>query len=186
MKIIKYLAISIVLIVISGTSFLYSGIYPMGADVAHSPLTYWALETMREKSIARAARNIEVPKDLMTPKRLLAGGLDYNDMCASCHLKPGKAQSDLSIGLYPRPPNLAMALRNSQALNESPRAYNELLAGRQFWIIKHGIKASGMPAWGVTHDDQRIWNMVAFIQKLPQLSGEQYQILTSRGEDDAD
>jgi mono/diheme cytochrome c family protein len=35
-------------------------------------------------------------------------------------------------------------------------------ARRQFWIIKHGVKASGMPGWGPAHDDQRIWAMAAF------------------------
>ena len=52
---------------------------------------------------------------------------------------------------------------------------------RQFWIIKHGIKASGMPAWGPTHSDERIWKMVAFLQSLPSLTPDQYQILTARG-----
>lgn len=51
---------------------------------------------------------------------------------------------------------------------------------QKFWIITHGIKASGMPAWGPGHDDERIWNMVAFLQRLPRLTAEQYQILTAR------
>jgi ketosteroid isomerase-like protein len=44
---------------------------------------------------------------------------------------------------------------------------------------------TAMPAWGATHDDQRIWAMVAFLQKLPSLTPEQYQILTARGEGDS-
>jgi mono/diheme cytochrome c family protein len=56
---------------------------------------------------------------------------------------------------------------------------------RRFWIIKHGIKASGMPAWGPGHDDERLWNMVALLKRLPDLSPEQYQILTARGGDNA-
>ena len=51
--------------------------------------------------------------------------------------------------------------------------------GRIFGVIKHGIKASGMPAWGKTHDDQRIWAMVAFIKQLPTLTPNQYQVLTA-------
>lgn len=51
-------------------------------------------------------------------------------------------------------------------------------------MIKHGIKASGMPAWGPTHDDQRIWAVVAFLQKLPELTPQQYQVLTARSEED--
>jgi mono/diheme cytochrome c family protein len=56
----------------------------------------------------------------------------------------------------------------------------EAAARRDFWIIKHGIKASGMPAWGKTHDDERIWNMVAFLKRLPDLNENQYRILTNR------
>ncbi|HJU38766.1 MAG TPA: nuclear transport factor 2 family protein, partial [Tahibacter sp.] len=52
--------------------------------------------------------------------------------------------------------------------------------------IKHGIKASGMPAWGPTHDDARIWAMVAFLEKLPTLSQDEYQILTARDDGDGD
>ncbi|PIW62773.1 cytochrome c [Shewanella sp. CG12_big_fil_rev_8_21_14_0_65_47_15] len=55
-------------------------------------------------------------------------------------------------------------------------------ARRYFWVIKHGVKASGMPTWGAGHDDERIWNMVAFIDRLSELSPQQYQILTARGD----
>ena len=36
----------------------------------------------------------------------------------------------------------------------------------QFWIIKHGVKMTGMPAWGVTHDDEMLWDVVALVRKL--------------------
>jgi Cytochrome C oxidase, cbb3-type, subunit III len=166
---------------VSVAVFVYSGIYPVGADTPHNAATYWALETLRERSIKRASRHLELP-DLTAPGLLLSGGADYNEMCASCHLKPGILQTDLSIGLYPRPPNLSQAgvvHKSKQGEAEHPHSPE-----RQFWIIKHGIKASGMPAWGPTHDDQRIWAMVAFLQRLPNLTAEQYQILTARGKDD--
>lgn len=161
-------------ILLGGIAFIHSGIYPVGADVLHNPVTHWALETLRERSIARASAGISPPGDLAEPDRLLAGGADYNDMCSGCHLEPGKKESDLSLGLYPAPPNLTLR----QGIAGDVQAQ----ARRSFWIIKHGIKASGMPGWGVTHDDERIWNMVAFVQRLPELSSVQYQILTARGE----
>lgn len=151
--------------------FIFSGLYPMGADTPHFRITTWALETLRERSIARASVEIEVPADLDSPDRLLSGGADYNDMCAQCHLKPELDSNDLTMGLYPAPPNLS---------SHPVISTNEALA-RSFWIIKHGIKASGMPAWGSGHDDERIWSMVAFLQRLPDLSPVQYQILTARG-----
>lgn len=161
----------------AGLGFLYSGIYPMGADDPHTKPVYWALETLRERSIAVRSEQIPVPS-LNAPQMLLDGGADYNDMCAGCHLKPGVKTSDMALGLYPQPPNLTLSPTSHGHYHgdEMPGA------ARQFWIIKHGIKASGMPAWGKTHDDARIWAMVAFLQKLPQLDATQYQILTARDE----
>ncbi|MAC32183.1 MAG: cytochrome C oxidase Cbb3 [Haliea sp.] len=174
---IKCLAVASAVAVAAGVAFIYSGFYPMGADDRHTALTFWALETLRERSIARASAGIEVPANLDTPERLLAGGADYNDMCAGCHLKPGRTESDFTLGLYPVPPNLTQVAPG--------RGDPEAQARHRFWTIKHGIKASGMPAWAPEHDDERIWNMVAFLRRLPDLSPEQYQILTARGSADS-
>ncbi len=178
---IKSLIITAVITLVGGGLFLYSGLYPMGADVPHNKLTYWLLETLRERSIVRASGDIQIPADMDSPDRLLAGGADYNDMCAGCHLKPGKAESDFSIGLYPSPPNLTATKDAHGHEHGDHSGTDDAAIRRQFWIIKHGIKASGMPAWGPTHGDERIWNMVAFLQQLSELSKEQYQILTARG-----
>ncbi len=181
MKSIKYVAVLGIVSLFGAVAYLYSGIYPMGADVPHNKFTYWILESVRERSVARASKDIEVPP-LDDPELLLAGGQDYNEMCASCHLKPGKRESDLSIGLYPSPPNLTQSVDRHDHDHGQNDDF-ELTVRRQFWIIKHGIKASGMPAWGPTHDDQRIWAMVAFLQRLSHLTPDQYQILTVRSED---
>ena len=170
---------------LGGVAFLYSGVYNMGADDKHVKPVYWALETLRERSIAVRASKIEVPP-LDDPQMLLAGGADYNDMCSGCHLKPGKTSSDIASGLYPQPPNLAMGAAEHGHGEADGDAHGDAKASaaRQFWIIKHGIKASGMAAFGPTHDDARIWAMVAFLQKLPTLDATQYQILTARAEGD--
>ena len=183
---IKSLLIATIIGLVGAGLFIYSGLYPIGADVPHNKLSYWLLETLRERSIARAASGIQIPDNLNTSDRLLAGGADYNDMCAGCHLKPGKTDSDFTIGLYPAPPKLTATADNhghkhggGSGMDEDE---NNAAIQRQFWIIKHGIKASGMPAWGPTHSDERIWNMVAFLQRLPTLTPEQYQILTVRSD----
>lgn len=180
---IKSLLIATIIGLMGAGLFVYSGLYPMGADVPHNKLTYWILETLRERSIARSASDIEFPDNLNTSDRLLAGVADYNDMCAGCHLKPGINESDFTIGLYPTPPSLTATANahGHEHSSVSDEDGDEAAIQRQFWIIKHGIKASGMPAWGPTHSDERIWNMVAFLQRLPTLSEDHYQILTSRG-----
>lgn len=168
--------LSFLFLVFAGV-FLYSGFYPVGADRPHFAATHWILETARERSVARASASISVPP-LEDPELLLMGAADYHEMCSSCHLRPQLQQTDLSLGLYPTPPNLTQSERWQKATADPMQMERE--ARRQFWIIKHGIKASGMPAWGITHDDQRIWAMVAFLQKLPELSKEEYQILSAR------
>jgi mono/diheme cytochrome c family protein len=172
-KILKNFLVLGFLGLVTASLFIYSGLFPIGADTPHSAPVYWVLEQAREQSIDRASEDIQAPS-LEDPSLLLSGGADYNDMCSSCHLKPGQKESDLSLGLYPAPPNLALKT------NSEGQELVDNNARRQFWIIKHGIKASGMPAWGITHEDERIWAMVAFLQKLPELTPEQYQILTAR------
>ena len=176
MKLIKTLLVLSVLGMIIVTGVIYSGVYPIGADVPHNKFTYWILEQAREHSITRASADIQVP-DLSSADMLLSGGADYNDMCTSCHLKPGQTESDMTIGLYPKPPNLSLADHEEEHGDDDDETTE---ARKMFWTIKHGIKASGMPAWGLTHDDGRIWAMVAFIQKMPELTEDQYQVITAR------
>ena len=153
-----------------------TGVINIGADQAHSPLVYNFLETARERSIANASQDIVVP-DLTQVDMISSGGADYKDMCAGCHLAPDVTSTDLSEGLYPKPPNFTKA--------EVVARYNtEAGAQQNFWAIKHGIMASGMPAWGATHDDDRMWAMVAFIRSLPELSADQYTMLTTRFDSD--
>ncbi|MBL4941281.1 MAG: cytochrome c [Colwellia sp.] len=177
MKISKLLLLLAVLGLGAGTTVMYSGIVNVAADEPHSDLVYWLLEETRENSIAKASRNIVVP-DLSDPELLLTGGTDYEFMCSTCHLKPGQKESDMSLGLYPAPPNLALT-HEDHGHEEHGDDDADQTARKNFWVIKHGIKASGMPAWGITHDDQRIWAMVAFMKQLPNLTPEQYQVLTA-------
>ncbi|MBY0511337.1 MAG: cytochrome c [Rhodospirillaceae bacterium] len=158
-------------VVLGAVLFVYAGIFNVAADEHHSKPFYALMETVRERSIAVRSRGILVPP-LDDSAMISSGGADYNEMCTGCHLRPGIQESELSAAMYPQPPNLSQIRRKDPA--------------QTFWIIKHGIKMSGMPAWGPTHDDQRMWAMVAFLQRLPELTPEQYQILTARTDDDMD
>jgi mono/diheme cytochrome c family protein/ketosteroid isomerase-like protein len=155
------LAVAIVVVVLAalGALVIGAGLYNVAADEAHSPLVYRVLETARERSIGVRARGIEVP-DLEDAASVRRGAGNYDAMCAGCHLAPGKRESEISIGLYPAPPNLTKV--------------TDVKPAEAFWVIKHGIKASGMPAWGKRMEDGYIWDMVAFLTKLPALSTEQY------------
>ena len=142
---------------------IYAGLYNVAADVPHTQPVYWLLEIMRERSITVRARDIVVPNDLEDAGRISKGAGQYAEMCSGCHLAPGMKRTEISRGLYPRAPEL--------------RRDTDLTPAEQFWAIKHGVKMTGMPAWGVTHDDELLWDVVAFVRKLPELTAEQYQTL---------
>lgn len=150
-----------VLAAIAG-AFVYAGVYNVGADAPHWRFVHDTLDTLRERSIARSASGIEEPADLNDAARIAAGAGLYAEMCTGCHLAPGLGKTELSQGLYPPAPEFA-----SRGLEHTP--------AQQFWAIKHGIKLSAMPAWGRTHDDELIWNMVAFVRQLPKMSPAQYR-----------
>ncbi len=141
--------------------FIYAGVYNVGADAPHSRFVFSALDELRDRSVTSYARNLAPPADLNSPKRIAAGAGLYDEMCTVCHSGPGLERSELSQGLYPQAPGLARQ--------------SDVSLAEQFWIIKHGVKFSAMPAWGKTHSDELIWDMVAFIQTLPKLSPEQYK-----------
>ena len=144
-----------------GGAFLYAGVYNIGADEPHSKLIYNTLDKFRERAIKHHARDIALPADFNDAKRIATGAGLYAEMCTGCHLGPGVEKSEMSQGLYPQAPELARGINHSPA--------------ETFWIIKHGIKLSAMPAWGKTHSDDLIWDMVAFTRALPKMSPEQYQ-----------
>jgi len=156
---------TLALLAIGETVFVSSGIYNIGADDHHTAIVLGVIERLRERSIALRSGAIAVP-ELENASHVQAGGERYAALCVGCHLAPGVSKSDLRPGLYPHPPNLAEGeVENAQ---------------RAFWIIKHGIKMSAMPAWGKSLDDATIWDIVAFVRKLPAMSPEQYQRLAQR------
>lgn len=149
-------------------AFAYSGLYNVGADEHHWPLTFRALQVVRNRSIEAHSEHIKVP-NLNDPQLVRKGAGQYAAMCAGCHLAPGVAESELRTGMYPQPPNLSM-------LRLDPR--------EAFWVIKHGVKMSAMPAWGSSHDDRAIWSMVAFLQKLPSFTPRQYKDIVAKAPPD--
>jgi mono/diheme cytochrome c family protein len=141
-----------------------SGAYNIAADDAHFAPTRNLIEYMRDRSVAVRSAGVVVP-GLSDTRMIAAGAAHYNEMCTACHLAPGLAENEMRPGLNPKPPVLASLPPGEPA--------------EQFWIVKHGLKMTGMPAWGVTHSDAEIWNIVAFLQKLPSLSPPQYRALVA-------
>jgi mono/diheme cytochrome c family protein len=159
------IASAVVVGVIAATcAFISLGVYDFAADVPHTNLVADLIDFARDRSVEERAEDIVVPK--LDDAKLIADGANhYAGMCTGCHLAPGMAENDMRQGMYPKPPVLALLSENNPA--------------ERFWIVKHGLKMSGMPAWGKTHSDEDIWAIVAFLQKLPGLTPEQYKTMTA-------
>jgi mono/diheme cytochrome c family protein len=158
--ILRTLAVTFALVLIAGAVFVFSGLYDVSATAPHWRITYWIIETARARSIAARAVAIAAPAGLDDPGNILIGTEHFAAHCAVCHGAPGVPRGDIAEGLYPQPPNLA----------EAAKRYSQ---GELFWILKHGIKMSGMPAWA-NHRDEELWATVAFLQKLPGMTEEDY------------
>jgi len=162
MKPIIWLLGLLVLIAVGTGAFIWTGAYNIAADEPHWPVTQRLMETARDRSVEARISSIVVPA-LDDEALIRTGAGNYDAMCAGCHMEPGEDHTELSVGLYPAPPNLGR-----ERIDDPAEA---------FWVIKHGIKMSGMAAWGKSMDDGSIWGMVAFLQRLPEMSADQYHEL---------
>lgn len=165
MKILTTVIITAAAVVLIVVGYAYSGLYDVSASSAHSGFVKWLLSTTSEASIERRAVNIEVPA-LDDNSLVLAGINDFDSMCAGCHGAPGRGPDAMGQGLNPRAPDLA-----EEATGMTP--------AELFWVTKHGIRMTGMPAWGTTHDDDAIWPVVAFVTRLPEFDETEYQQMLS-------
>ncbi|MBL8470814.1 MAG: cytochrome c [Rhodocyclaceae bacterium] len=162
---------AIVAALIVAYGMIWAGAISFAADEPHSDDLTRLIGWARERAIAKASADISAPHNLSDPERIRHGAGNYDAMCADCHLTPGAEESEIRKGLYPVPPNLSLVLAGADS---------EHADARRFWIIKHGIKGSGMAAWSRGGmDDEAIWNLVAFLRQLPQLSKPAYAELVA-------
>ncbi|GAB4239192.1 MAG: hypothetical protein Kow00109_13960 [Acidobacteriota bacterium] len=158
--IILFFSVALILV------FVLAGGYNVAATKPHGGLMDWFLVTVRDNSIKSRAAELEAP-NLDREDRVASGVAHFQAMCVTCHGAPGIEPSETGKGLYPPPPDLAHSARQKTA--------EEL-----FWVIKHGIKMTGMPAYGPTHDDESLWDIVAFLRVLPDTSPEKYREMLAR------
>jgi mono/diheme cytochrome c family protein len=148
----------------AGLGFIDSGVYDVSASSGHNPLVAWVLHDTYEHSLHRHAENIVVPADLVNEANVRAGARLYNSTCIYCHSAPGRQLGPIGQGILPlAPPLLAANRRNNPKL--------------MFWVIKNGVKMTGMPAFGKTQDDQTLWQLAAFLEKGRGISAQVYDAL---------
>lgn len=149
---------------VGGAAFVWSGFYNIAANVPHWQITRWFLEEVRERSVAAHSKGVIVPA-LNDPKLADAGFRHYHAMCRLCHNAPGYPRTEISQGLYPPPPDFTA---KETVLPSGAEIY---------WMVRNGIKMTGMPAFGPTHTEEELWGIVAFVKRVPNLKPEEYRAM---------
>lgn len=153
----------VALLALAGLAAVSAGVWLMKDGISAQPQP-GALET----NVARRLRSLAIPRaaaERVNPvpasAEVVADGMaHYADHCASCHGNDGSGDTEMGRGLYPKAPD--MRLTTTQALSD----------GTLFYIIEHGVRLTGMPAWGTGTDEgeQSSWDLVHFIRRLPALT----------------
>ncbi|MBC7501029.1 MAG: cytochrome c [Herminiimonas sp.] len=153
----------------AGAVVMKAGWYNVAATDQHWQPVYSLLEKALYESVRARAR--EIPERPLTAWPMIARGATvYRDNCLQCHGGPGVAQSDFGKSMQPVPGPLVDAAKRWRA--------NEM-----YWITRHGIKLSGMPAWELHLSDDDMWAVVAFLSRLPELSPQEFSLMTAATKD---
>jgi cytochrome c553 len=165
-------ALALALLGMLGGLVMLSGIVPIKASSRHWAITAWLLEFSKQRSVSTHTLGINAPP-LDDPRMVVVGGAYYEIGCRPCHGSPELRQPRIAARMTPPPVYLPPRI--------AKRAAEEL-----FYVIKHGIKFTGMPGWPAPGRDDEVWTMVAFLKRLPFLNAAEYARVTrAESADDA-
>lgn len=145
---------------------IMTGAYNVAATERHNPVFAWALDTTFHNSVESRADGLTRPE--FSAADLRSGAHEFVEYCAHCHGAPGVKPHEWASGMIPNPPPLS-------------RAAERWSVEEIFWITKHGVKMTGMPAFGDNHEDSTLWNIAGFVEMLPQMTPEEFTALTGGG-----
>lgn len=148
---------------VGGVSVMYFGLYNIAAVDQHTLPVYTLLDTALRQAIRQRAKDIAAPP-LSDPALVEKGFVRFRNNCVPCHGAPGVPPGDAGKGMLPLPNNLVESAR-------------ELAPREIFWVVKNGLKMTGMPAWQYRFEDDDIWAIVAFVTRLPGLSPQEYRAM---------
>lgn len=153
---------------IGGFVFAAAGFAPIAASSGHWAVTDWALHFAMRRAVKTQSLDVAIPPDVSLDDRalILRGAGHYESGCAPCHGTPATQPSVVVRQMTPKPPHLPPHI---------PSWEPEHL----FWIVKHGVKFTAMPAWPALHREDEVWAMVAFLRRLPDLSEAEYRDLAA-------
>lgn len=164
-------ALTVALLGAAALALVAAGFVPIAADAGHWPVTRLLLHYAMKRSVATQSMGIEAPA-LDAPWLVRKGAGHYANGCMPCHGAPGVPRPVVPTRMTPEPPFLPRSL-----------AAGELTREELFWIVKHGIKYTAMPSWATQNRDDEVWSMVAFLERLPDLSPSAWTGLAYGGVD---
>jgi len=155
-----------VLVVVAVCGFIFATGRFNVAATAPPDMTDKIAPWVLDKALERRAKDVNDPiaKD---PGAIARGLSHYRENCLPCHGAPGMEPAEFHEGMNPSPPDI-----DAPALQHDSDA--EL-----FWVVKNGIRMTGMPAFGVNHKDEEIRDIVAFVRHTPHLTDAERQALKS-------
>ena len=156
-----------VLITVAVLYFVF-GHYNVSATKPHPSIVSMVFHSITERSIQRNSVNITVPYDIDDEDMYVKGFREYEKMCVQCHGAPGIEPSPIGQGLFPVPPKFPEEELYEYSLKDI------------FWVPKNGVKMTGMPAYGPTHEDKTIWAIAIFLDRSRNLSEAEYKELRDR------
>jgi cytochrome c553 len=160
---IQRAAVLVAVFAVLGFLVAASGIVSIAASSGHLAVTRWFLEFAKSRSVATHTMTLDLapPRE---PWLALKGAGHYESGCRPCHGSPGRRNLPIAASMTPRPPYL-------------PAEIGELSPEELFYVVKHGIKLTGMPAWPSQQRDDEVRAMVAFLLELPSMDAESYRRL---------
>jgi mono/diheme cytochrome c family protein len=162
---LRVLVAAFLLAIAAAAACVYVGVYNVAATVPHHDLTYHLLHYAMRRAVTVRANAIR-PPPLDGPQHVRNGLALYRAHCVQCHGAPGVAPDAVGLGLTPAPANLVEAAR-------------EWPAAELYWVVRHGIKMTAMPAWEYRFSEREIWDMVAFLKAMPTWSPAQYRAISA-------
>jgi len=170
MKITITVVVTFLVLGLGFVVFAWSGLYNISAQQPHWTITTNYIDMLKDHSIRRHATSLDMFRgEAFTQKWPGAG--HYHETCRHCHGAPGVQRDEFAIGLYPEPPDL-----------KSGHAVEDFKDDEIFWIVQNGIKMTGMPAFGPTHDGRELYAIVTFLEQLPKMDEMQYREATENVE----
>jgi len=167
MRLLAFIGVIAIIVAIAAAVFFLGGFYNISATVEDPGIVNWVLIRTRMASINQHATD-QAPSNLGDLSMVQAGARAFLQRgCPACHGAPGVEWQKFSEGLRPDPPDLKDIV-------------NDLEPRQLFWVVKNGIRMTGMPSFGaIGVDDKEIWSIAAFLKKLPTVSDTDFKSWTA-------